>query len=283
MWVHIFIITTPHMINYDKNCLKCCNISIVLNINLLQYRGNMAIHVHYVTSCWAQRPKLKRSEGELSRGELIFYSKNKSFQYFQCQAASVSVLQSRGELRKLQKQIQNKERESEKPNHIHNKVQQKKERGRWTEKKKKKRKEEEEEEAVASRRHPYFVVVFFLFSFFLFSFLTNETFHVSARYPFTDRNSWTSPVQSVHGQYDWYFFRNEIRGVICISALAGTVRYEIDFLDVDHLLTLNMVAPRCVYLPFPYYFLPLTIARTPLMQLSFYKYKCLWGGVRGGF
>ena len=166
MQVHIFIITTPHTINYDKNCLKCCNISIVLNINLLQYRGNMAIHVHYVTSCWAQRPKLKRSEGKLSRGELIFYSKNKSFQYFQCQVASVSVLQSRGELRKLQKQIQNKERESEKPDHIHNKVQQKKERGRQTEKKKKKRKEEEE--AVASWRHPYFVVVFFLFSFFCF-------------------------------------------------------------------------------------------------------------------
>ena len=35
--------------------------------------------------------------------------------------------ESRGELRKLQKQIQNKERESEKPDHIHNKVQQKKE------------------------------------------------------------------------------------------------------------------------------------------------------------
>ena len=120
------------------------------------------------------------------------------------------------------------------------------------------------------------------FLLLLFSFLTNETFHVSAWYPFTDRNSWTSPVQSVHGQYDWYFFRNEIRRVICIGALAGTVRYEIDFLDLDHLLTLNMVAPRCVYLPFPYYFLPFTIARTPLMQLSFYKYKCLWGGVRGG-
>ena len=46
------------------------------------------------------------------------------------------------------------------------------------EKKKKKRKEEEE--AVASRRHPCFVIVFFLFSFFsVFVFLTNETFHVT--------------------------------------------------------------------------------------------------------
>ena len=76
-------LTTPHTTNYDKSCLKCYNISIVPNINLLQYRGNMAIHVHYVTSCWAQRPKLKRSDGELSRGELIFYSKIKSFHYFQ--------------------------------------------------------------------------------------------------------------------------------------------------------------------------------------------------------
>ena len=37
----------------------------------------------------------------LTCGELIFYSKFKSFQYFQCQAASVSVLQTCGELRKL--------------------------------------------------------------------------------------------------------------------------------------------------------------------------------------
>ena len=44
--------------------------------------------------------------------------------------------------------------------HIHNKVQQKRERGRRTKKKKKKKKEETEEEAVASWRHPYFVVIF---------------------------------------------------------------------------------------------------------------------------
>ena len=34
---------------------------------------------------WAQRPKMKRSDGVL-----IFYSKIKSFQYFQCLAANVS-------------------------------------------------------------------------------------------------------------------------------------------------------------------------------------------------
>ena len=43
-------LTTPHMTNYDKNFLKCCNINIVLNINLLQYHYNMAIHVYYVIS-----------------------------------------------------------------------------------------------------------------------------------------------------------------------------------------------------------------------------------------
>ena len=42
-------LTTPRMENYDKNCLKCCNISIVLNIRLLQYHGNMAIHIHYMS------------------------------------------------------------------------------------------------------------------------------------------------------------------------------------------------------------------------------------------
>ena len=53
---------------------------------------------------------------------------------------------------------------------IHNKVQQKRERGRQTKKKKKKKKkkeeaEEEEEEVVTSWHHLCFVVVFFLFSF----------------------------------------------------------------------------------------------------------------------
>ena len=43
-------LTTLHMTNYDKNCLKCCNNNVVLNINLLQYSGNMEIHGNYVTS-----------------------------------------------------------------------------------------------------------------------------------------------------------------------------------------------------------------------------------------
>ena len=65
----------------------------------------------------------------------------------------------------------------EKPDHIHNKVQQKKERGWRTEKKKKKKKEkeeakEEEEDGhiifFASWCHPCFFVVLFLFSFSMF-------------------------------------------------------------------------------------------------------------------
>ena len=54
---------------YDKNCLKYYNISIILNINLLQYYSNLAIHLHYVTSRWAQRPKLKGSNGSSKKKE----------------------------------------------------------------------------------------------------------------------------------------------------------------------------------------------------------------------
>ena len=50
-------LTTPHVTNDDKNGLKCCYISMVVNINSLQYCGNLAIHIHYVTSHWAQKPK----------------------------------------------------------------------------------------------------------------------------------------------------------------------------------------------------------------------------------
>ena len=42
------------------------NINIILNINLLKYYSNLVIYVHYVTSRGAQRPKLKRNNGELS-------------------------------------------------------------------------------------------------------------------------------------------------------------------------------------------------------------------------
>ena len=44
----------------------------------------------------------------------------------------------------------------------------------------------------------------------LFSFLTNETFCVSARYPFTSQNSRISLVQPVCGRY---FFRYETKGL----------------------------------------------------------------------
>ena len=50
----------------------------------------------------------------------------------------------------------------------------------------------------------------------LFSFLTNETFRVSAQYPFTGRNNRIWPVWSV-------FFPVRNKGVICTGALVGTV------------------------------------------------------------
>ena len=57
------------------------------------------------------------------------------------------------------------------------------------------------------------------FSPSLFSFLIND---VSARYPFTGRNSRISPVQPVRDRYGRYFFQYEIR-VIYTGALIGTV------------------------------------------------------------
>ena len=83
LWVYVGLhfhhlqVTTLHMKNYDKNCLKFCNINVVLNINLLQYSGNMEIHRHYVTSF-----VLKGQNWKEVMGELIFYSKIKSFQCF---------------------------------------------------------------------------------------------------------------------------------------------------------------------------------------------------------
>ena len=67
------------------------NINIILNINLLKYYSNLVIYVHYVTSRGAQRPKLKRNNGELSHGELIFYSKFTSFQRISNARQLVSV------------------------------------------------------------------------------------------------------------------------------------------------------------------------------------------------
>ena len=120
-------LTTLHKTNYDKNCLKCYNISIVLNINLLQYKeGNPAILVHYVTSHWAQRPKLFFFSfffgGLIQRQswkELIFYSK-----VFNISNASVSShVESLGIFKKKYKAKKEKVR-----NHIHNSVQPKKQR-----------------------------------------------------------------------------------------------------------------------------------------------------------
>ena len=85
-WKNLWVYVGSHFLHSQlltwqimTKIVKCCNISIVLSIKLLQYRGNMAIHVHYMSHHLGSKPKLKRSDGEL-----IFYSKIKSFQYFQC-------------------------------------------------------------------------------------------------------------------------------------------------------------------------------------------------------
>ena len=116
------------MTNYDK---IFCNISIVLNINLLQYKGNVAIHVHYVVlyimlhHIWLkgqsfffwliQRPKLKRSNGFSSS----FIQKLKVFNI--SNASVSSHVESLGNFKKKYKAKKEKVR-----NHIHNSVQQKK-------------------------------------------------------------------------------------------------------------------------------------------------------------
>ena len=82
-------------------------------------------------------------------GELIFYSKIKSFQCFQCLAAVLSYVESLGNFKNKYKIKKEKVRNQT----IHNKVQKKKKkknmRGRRTdptEKKKKKKKKKKEEE-----------------------------------------------------------------------------------------------------------------------------------------
>ena len=178
-------------------------------------------------------------------GELIFYSKIKSFQCFQCLAAVPSHVESLGNLKNKYKIKKVKVRNQT----IHNKVQQKQNmRGRRTEptekKKKKKKKGEgdgqtnrEKEEKKRGRRrnrqrrrrkkgkkkkkqkkkklllHGATPASSSSSSFSpssLFSFLAND---VSARYPFTGRNNRILPVQSVHDRYGQYFFRYEIKGL----------------------------------------------------------------------
>ena len=120
-------LTTTYTTNYDKNCLKCCNINVVLNINfffervlninLIQYTGNMEIHIHYVTSF-----VLRGQSWKEVMGELIFYSKIKSFQCFQSLAAVLSHVESLENFKNKYKIKKEKVRNET----IHNKVQKKK-------------------------------------------------------------------------------------------------------------------------------------------------------------
>ena len=210
----------------------------------------MEIHGHYVTSF-----VLKGQSWKEVMGELIFYSKIKSFQCFQCLAAVPSHVESLGNLKNKYKIKKVKVRNQT----IHNKVQQKqnmrgwrteptekkkkkkKRRGRRTnqqrrrrkkeretekptEKKKKKRKEEEaeeeEEDIVASRRHPCFVIVFFLFSFFSVFFPYKWCFGPVSIYR-PKQPDFASTVGTRLVRPVFFPIRN--KGVICTSALIGTV------------------------------------------------------------
>ena len=136
---------TLHTTNFDKNY---CNISIVLNINLLQYKGNLAIHVHYVASHSAQRPKLfffyyywLIQRPKLKRSNGFSSSFIQKLKVFNISNASVSShVENLGNFKKKYKAKKEKVR-----NHIHNSVQPKKKSvlshlqssgdWRWTEKK----------------------------------------------------------------------------------------------------------------------------------------------------
>ena len=139
-------------------------------------------------------------------GELIFYSKIKSFQCFQCLAAVLSHAESLGNFKNKYKIKKEKVRNQT----IHNKVQQKQNmRGRridQTEKKKKKKKmigrriDQQRRRRKKGKKkkkqllHGATPASSSSSSFSpssLFSFLTND---VSAQYPYTGRNSQILPV-----------------------------------------------------------------------------------------
>ena len=171
----------------------------------------MAIHVHYVTSFGLKGQSWKEVMESSS-----FIQKFKAFNIsnaWQLVSVYYSHVESLGNLKNKYKT--KKEKVRNQTTCITKFSQKKKERetDRPTEKKKKKRKEEEEEEeeeAVASWRHPCFVVVFFLFSFFSVFFPYKWNFSCFARYPFTGRKGWISSVQPLCSRY---FFRYKKRGL----------------------------------------------------------------------
>ena len=185
--------------------VKCCNISIVLSIKLLQYRGNMAIHVHYMSHHLGSKPKLKRSDGEL-----IFYSKIKSFQYFQCLATSVSVLSHVESLGNFKNKYKTKKEKVRNQTTYITKFSKKKESETNKEEEEKKRKKKKKKKQLLHGATPASLSSSSFSPSSLFSFLTNETFRVSARYPFTGRKGRISSVQPLCSRY---FFRYKKRGL----------------------------------------------------------------------
>ena len=102
--INLLQLTTLYVINYVKNYLKYYNISMVLNINLFQYRANLS---NTRSSCHVTLGSKAKTEKK-KWIQLIFYYKNKKFSIF---PTPVSVSSHVERLRN----VQNKERESEKP------------------------------------------------------------------------------------------------------------------------------------------------------------------------
>ena len=148
-----------------------------------------------------------------------------SFQYFQCQATSVNVVITNTKKEKVRNQttyITKFRREGDR-----------------LKRRRKKKKEEEEEEAVASWRHPCFVIVFFLFSFFSdffpykcdFSCFGSVSIYRPKQLDFASTAGTTSIFSGMkQGGYLYRYDRYSIYRPY------QPVWYEIDFLDIYTLI-----------------------------------------------
>ena len=76
--INLLQLTTLYVINYVKNYLKYYNISMVLNINLFQYRANLS---NTRSSCHITLGSKAKTEKK-KWIQLIFYYKNQKFSIF---------------------------------------------------------------------------------------------------------------------------------------------------------------------------------------------------------
>ena len=124
-----------------------------------------------------------------------------------------------------EKKVQQKKR-GRRTNRQRKKVQQKKKkkRGRRTDQRRRRRKKGKKKKQLFHDATPTSSSSFSFSPSFLFSFLINETFRVSAWYPFTGQNSQISPI---HYRYSQYFFQYETRG------LSVPVHLSVQYIPAD--------------------------------------------------